>query len=136
MAAATAPRDAQRKESDDVSFPMGAVKIWKGTLVSVRADGYLYPARSGTATDVFKGVAEETIDNSGGAAGAKECRVRKTGSFVFAKTAAVIADVGIAFYASDDQTLTATAANNQLVGYAENLISSSLLRIRIDNAVK
>jgi hypothetical protein len=134
--AATAKVDSQRKDSDLISYKMGAVKIYKGTLVVVRADGYAYPARNSTATDVFIGVAYETVDNSAGAAGDKEVLVQTTGTFVFAKTTAVIADVGLAHYASDDQTIYQTSANNQLVGYAVGLEDTGHLRIRIDTAVK
>lgn len=134
--AATAARNAQMKEASPVSYKMGAVKIYKGTLVSLRSDGYAYPSRSGTSTDVFIGVADETVDNSAGSAGDKEILVRKTGTFVFAKGTAVIADVGIACYASADDTVTLTSTNNQLVGYACGLESSAALRVRIDLAAK
>ena len=70
------------------------------------------------------------------AAGAKKCRVEKNGTYVFAKAAAVQADILQPFYAADDSTLTATATNNQLVGYGVDLISSSALRIRINGAAK
>jgi hypothetical protein len=134
--AATAARDAKRKEADVISFKLGAVKVYKGAMGSKRADGYVYPSRSGTATDVFVGVFEETIDNSGGAAGDKSALVRRTGRYQFAKTSAVIADLAAAVYASDDITLTATSTNNQLVGYPTALIDSSTLEIDIALAVK
>lgn len=134
MSAATAVIDSQMKEADIVSYFMGAVKIFKGTLVSVRADGYLYPSRSGTAGDVFAGVAGGTVDNSAGAAGATRILVWKRGTFVFTKATAVQTDVGVPFYASDDNTLTATTTNNQKVGVGVELIDSSHVRIRIDTA--
>jgi len=122
-------------EGEIVSYLMGAVKIPKGTLVSLRvADGYAYRSRAGTATDLFVGVAYETVDNSGGSAGDTHIRVQKTGIFEFAKASAVQADVGVAMYASDNETLTATATSNQLVGYPTALISASKLALRIDRA--
>ena len=137
MAAATVGRDPLRKESDVVAYRVAATtKIFRGTLVSVTDAGYLIPARSGTATDKFVGVAEETVDNLTGAAGDLSCKVKKKGSFEFDKASAVIGDLGENMYASDDQTLTATSTNNQLVGTVCDLISSSKVRIFIDNAVK
>jgi hypothetical protein len=133
--AASAARDAKRKEADVISFKMGVATIYKGTLVSKRSDGYVYPARSGTATDIFVGVAEETMANAG-AAGDKSVLVRRTGRYQFAKTSAVIADLVAPMYASDDITLTATSTSNQLVGYPTALIDSSTLEIDIALAVK
>ena len=136
MAASTGPVNSQRKESDVVSMFMGAVKINPGTLVSTRADGYLYPARAGTNTDVFAGVAYDGEDNSVGAAGAMRCRVFKTGTFVFPKTTATAqTDVGAYFYAADDSDVYSTSANNQKVGPCIEVIDGTNLRIRIDLAV-
>ncbi len=136
MAASTAPREAQRKDGLLQEYLVQAgVTINKGTLVSVDATGYARPARSGTATDIFVGVAYETVSNTG-AAGSVTCRVYKTGSYVFATSVATAqTNVGAAFYAADDETLTTTATSNQLVGYAIKVEDASDLRIRIDNAV-
>ena len=138
MAASTAAREAARKEGVVVSYPVQAgVKINKGTQVSVDNTGYLRPARSGTATDAFAGVAYEGVDNTLGAAGAVSIRVFKTGTFIFPKNAATAqTDLGQPFYAADDQTLTTTAANNQLTGYCEAILDAVNIRIRIDRAVQ
>jgi hypothetical protein len=138
MSAATAVRDMKRKESDVVSYGMGIIKIWKGTLVSLRTDGYIYPSRSGTSTDIFVGVAYETKDNTAGAAGDKALRVHKVGTFSFVKATPAVTDNGVLFYASDDSTLTATSTNNQAVGVGvyDSDLPSGLLRVRIDNSVK
>src|SRR5689334_4250219 len=98
--AATAAREAAKKEGAIQNYLMGAVKIWKGTLVSSRTgDGDAYPSRSGTSTDKFLGVAFESVDNSGGAAGDKSCRLYKEGSFVFSMTSPAQTDIGAAVYA-------------------------------------
>ncbi len=137
MPALTTEYDALDKEGFLIAYPVGAnVRIYKGALVSVRTDGFAYPARSGTATDQFVGVAIETVDNIGGAAGAKSVRVQKEGTFVYNGTGFSQASVGQAFYAADDNTLTTSATNNQLVGYGVEYISATKLRIRIDNAVR
>jgi hypothetical protein len=137
MSASTAAREDSRKDGELVSYSIGAVKINKGTFVSLRAaDGYVYPSRSGTSTDIFVGVAYETVDNSGGSAGATTIRVWKRGTFNFAKASAVQTDLVSPMYAADDQTMTATSTNNQLVGYPVGLVDSATLKVRIDLAAK
>ncbi len=128
--AATAARDSQYKSGDIVSVPVGAAKIYKGTLVSVRvADGYAYPARSGTATDIFMGEAVETVDNSAGSGGEKNIKVRRRGSIVVVCSGFAQTDLGAIVYASDDQTVTKTSTNNQKVGKVSEFISATSVRI-------
>jgi hypothetical protein len=137
MAAQTAARDPKRKDGVIVAYPLAAAgQVYKGGLVSIRvADGYLYPARSGTATDLFVGIASETKAGDG-TDGSVKCKVEKTGSFVFVSSGLAQTDVGTAVYASDDQTVTKTSTNNQLVGYIEEFISATLVRVRINLAAK
>lgn len=134
--AASAYRDAKRKESDVVSYKLPAsVSIYHGTLVSTRvADGYLYPARSGTATDLFQGVAFEGAIGDG-TAGSARCRVRKKGTFTFACSGMAQTDIGVAVYASDDSTVTKTSTNNQKVGTIAEVLSATEVRVLIDLAV-
>lgn len=136
MAAATAKRSAERKLSDLVAYKVPAAgTVFGGTLVSVRiADGFLYPSRSGTASDIFVGVARDTSKGNG-VAGGINCRVEKSGTFLFTLTGAAQTDIGVAVYASDDSTVTKTSTNNQLVGYVEELVATDTVRVRIDRAV-
>jgi hypothetical protein len=137
MAAATSDRDAMRKPGEIVAYAMPAsATIYKGTLVSARvADGYAYPARSGTATDTFLGVSVEKKAGDG-TAGSAKVRVWKVGSYVFVTSGMAQTDVGAAVYASDDQTVTKTATDNQLVGYIEEVLSATSVRVRIDRATQ
>jgi hypothetical protein len=136
MSAATAAREAKRKAGEQQSYLVGATKIWKGTLVSARTDGYAYAARSGTTTDIFLGVAYESVDNSGGSAGDKRCIVDKEGSYEFTLSGAAITDIGSAVYALYDNEVTKTATYNQLVGYITELTGTDLVRVRINRAVQ
>src|SRR3569623_358479 len=101
MAASSGPREAARKASQRQSYKQGAVKINKGTMVFGRiADGFAYQARTNAnTTDVFLGVSYETVDNTGGVAGAKSILVEKTGSYVFL-LATTQTSVGQPVYAS------------------------------------
>ena len=135
--AASAARNGRQKASDLKNYKMAAAtQVWKHTLLNIRvADGYIYPARSGTATDMFAGVASES-KLSGAVAGADEVNVHKEGEFEFAASGMAQTDVGVAVYASDDNTVTKTSTNNQLVGYITEFISATRVRVRIDRAVQ
>ncbi len=138
MAASTTSREASRKDGIVIAYPVqaGAV-INKGTFVFVDSTGYARPGRSGVAGDVFVGVAYEAVSNALGAAGALLIRVFKTGSFVFPKSAATaLTDLGQPFYAADDQTLTTTAAGNQLAGYVVGIVDAVNLRLSIGRGVQ
>lgn len=137
MAAATAPRDGQKKAAELMLYQIGAVQVWKEALAFVRADGYAYPARAvASNTDIFIGVFYESINNSAGAAGAQSAKVYKNGSFVFAHTGLVQANVGSPAYASDDQTITATPGSTvKQIGYIAEILSATQVRVRIDNSV-
>jgi len=135
MAALTANVDRKEKEGKLVASPVVASDIiYQGALVKHNAAGYLAPCAA-EAGAVFAGVAYEKVDNSAGAAGAKTCRVEKKGSFLMSSgTSLSQADVGSAVYASDDDTVSTTqATNEQLVGYIVEFISSTQVRVRIDN---
>ena len=134
MAASTGPREASKKVGELQNYKMGAVKINKGTLVFARAaDGFAYPARTlANITDLFLGVAYETVDNSAGAAGALSLRVEKQGSYVFPIAGAVQTQIGAIVYASDDQTLTAASSTSVVaVGKIREIIDSGDVRIAI-----
>lgn len=131
MSAATSSRETGRKDADLIAYKQGPVKIYKGAGVSLRADGYAYPARSGTSTDQFIGIANETVDNTAGAAGDKYIRVQRNGTHKVAKPVAVQTDLRAKFYWADDSTLTATATNNQLAGVAVEVVDGATLRIDI-----
>jgi hypothetical protein len=83
------------------------------------AAGLAAPGADTTAC-VFAGVAEEKKDNTGGAASALTIRVRRKGIFTFAYGAgdADQADVGLAVYITDDQTvdLAGVPTNDVFVG--------------------
>lgn len=137
MPALNAPYDPQDKPGELISYRVGAnVTIHKGALVSVRSDGFAYPSRSGVGSDQFIGVAFESVDNTGGAAGAKSVRVLKRGTYVYNGSGFSQSSVGQAMYALDDNTLTTTSTNNQLVGYVVEVLSATRARVRIDNVVR
>jgi hypothetical protein len=85
------------------------VKIFKGALVAFSAAGLLTPGAT-AATLTAAGRAEETVDNTGGAAGALTCPFRR-GVFQFRNHAAdaiVQADIGKDCFIVDDETVART----------------------------
>ena len=135
MTALTAAFEPARKDGTYVQYPVGASQtIFKGSLLATRGDGYAYPLRAPYSenADIFIGVADETVNNANGSAGAAFVHVWKTGSFTVAKASAALTDIGTLFYGADDATVTATSTNAIPVGYASEVVSGSQLKIRID----
>jgi hypothetical protein len=139
MTALTQPFEAGRKDGESVYYPVAAGQlIYKGALVVTRGDGYVYNLRGPAAdqNDVFLGLADETVDNVNGSAGALSIHVLKRGSFVKAAVSATQSLVAQAVYGVDDATVSTTSTNAVLIGYVTELIDSATVRVRIDRAVQ
>lgn len=141
MAAATADRDGKRQEGALKSFKVKATQqIYKDTLVAVDSGGYLIPIAHGTASLKFVGVAFEK--KLGGAAdGDVSCRVRRKGEFevVYNGGDATQALVGQEVFGVDDQSVDEDAVvttNDYKVGSVTEFLSTTKLRIQIDNYVR
>ena len=104
MAVLAADRNTQSKDADLKSYPAAVDIIYKGAMVVVNSAGYLAPAADAQGNTRVVGVADEKVDNSGGSAGDKTCRVRSGRAFRFVATAIDQADVGMNMYVVDDQT--------------------------------
>lgn len=136
MTALAAARESKKKDGKLTRHLMKAsTQIWKHSLTMIDTSGLLVPG-SDTSGYLFAGVAYESALSA--ASGSTYCRVEKSGSFEFVAASATQAWVGVAVYAVDDQTvaLAATTTNDVLVGYVEELISSTAVRVRIDLAAK
>ena len=129
--ALSASRELNRYVDQDLrSFKVaGSTTVYKGSLVSVQADGYVAPL---TAAELLAGIAYEEVDNSAGSDGDKSVRVYTKGDFDHALSGAAIANVGDAGYASDDGTLTFTSASNTYVGQCIGVPSSGNVIVRLD----
>jgi len=113
MTALSAPRLVSEKAGDTSTAPVAAdTKIWQGALV-VMEGGVAMPGKTALSLVVL-GIAEETVDNSGGIAGAKKVTARRrTIRLVnLASDALTEADIGKDAYLVDDQTVAKTAATN------------------------
>jgi len=134
MPALSQPYETHEREGLIVAYPVKAnTRIWKGALVCVDNTGYLVPA-SDTANLRFVGVAFESVDNTGGASGAKRCRVVKRGTFVYNRIGSFTqADIGATVRANSDNEVAKTSTNNIVVGTVVELLDGNRVRIRIDN---
>lgn len=108
----TADRNTVSRKGDDFEFPVkAATKIYAGSIVAIdSANAY---ATKGAASTTLKaaGVAQELADNTSGADGAINVKVRR-GVYRFANSAAgdaiTLAELGADCYIVDDQTVAKT----------------------------
>jgi len=118
MAVLTKDRNTKRRSGDVLSLPAAAdKKFYAGAIVARDAAGRATPGA--TAADILgMGRCAETVDNTGGAAGAVSVKIEK-GIFHFANSAAdpvVVADIGNNCYIEDDQTVSHTDTNQSVAG--------------------
>lgn len=126
MTAATADRPIEMRGTPTVrEWPVAAsTTIYKGTMVMLNG-GYLVEGAD-TAGKLIVGVADEHIDNSAGAAGAKTCRVLCNADFKFAASSIAVTSNGVKMFIVDNQTFDETSpANSVEVGLLAGFISST-----------
>lgn len=111
MPALTQDRNTPLKDAGIISFLVAAAtKIYAGSLVVANANGYAAPGSVATTLTAL-GRAEEQVDNTAGANGAKSINVRRCKAFKFANYATDLvtqADIGKTCYIVDDQTVAKT----------------------------
>lgn len=98
--------------------------IYKGAFVNiVPGTGYLVAATD-VANGECVGIADEYVDNSSGASGAKTCKVLRTGLAKATLASIAVTDIGKPAYISDSNTLSLTATYyviaGRIVGYETN----------------
>lgn len=110
--ALSADRNTPYKVPEEISVPVAAsTKIYGGALVVANASGYA-AGGSTAATLTYLGRAEEKVDNSAGANGAKSVRVARGKAFKFKNSDAdpvTQASLGKSCYIVDDETVAATS---------------------------
>lgn len=101
-----------------------ATSIVKGTMVAVNAGGFLVPAANTAGLKVV-GVADEDIDNSGGADGDKACRVVSGRVFRFDATSITQAMVGSLMAVADAETFDDVGSNQIIAGLLMEFVSAT-----------
>ncbi len=139
MVALTADRNTPQAQGDLRRGPVAAAqKIFAGALVMRNAAGYLVKGSTATGL-VGAGRAEEQVDNSAGAAGAKTLTFRP-GLFRFANSTSTDliteADIGAACYAVDDQTVAKTnGTNTRSPAGTVEMVDDQGVWVRVDAAL-
>lgn len=126
MALLTADRNTSSKEVGLKSYPVAVDIIYKGSMVCIDSSGYLVPASDTSGLSNVVGVADENVDNSGGSAGDKNCRVRQARAHLFAASSIVQANVGDTMFVVDDQTFDNNDPGNGIrAGILVEFVSST-----------
>ena len=148
MSALTAPILTKRLNQESVPFELSlAVKadavIYGGATVATDASGYAVPVTVSTALKVW-GVAEETVDATGLASGAKFIKVR-CGAFSRdvggSGDALTIADIGKTVYGIDDHTVGKTDGSSArsvvgiFLGYETDGVPFFLINYQVTKAI-
>jgi hypothetical protein len=112
MTALTKDRDTRERDGMLFQFDVAAdTVIYAGSMVALDTDGNAVPAAA-TSTLIVVGRAEESVDNSGGAAGDETVDVKR-GYFCFANSTdtdeITRPDIHSDCYAVDDQTVAKTS---------------------------
>jgi len=130
--AADTPRTIEVGDRNE--FPVIAADIiYEGAAVGlVIASGHARPI---TSVDKFGGFAEKKVDNSAGAAAAKNVRVIKSGSVQLSVTGAVITDVGQPVYAQDDNAFSFLKASGVFIGFVRRFVSSGVAVVEFNAGI-
>lgn len=113
---------------EEVSYPVKAdAVIYSGGIVVIDT-GYAKPGASATGL-VAVGIAQKTVDNTGGADGAVTVPVR-AGIFVLENAtstdACAQAQAGTDIYILDDQTVTKTSTSRSKVGKMVGMVATKV----------
>ena len=112
-------------------FPVIANDIlFEGSAIGVvKATGHAQPL---TASDLFVGFPEKTVNNTGGAAAALNVRVIKNGTVVLPVTGAVITDINQPVYATDDNAFTFLPTGGVFIGFTRRFVSTGVMEVEYD----
>lgn len=129
--AKNSPRDFVLGDLQDL--PVVATDIiYEGAAVGENGSGYFRPL---VAADPFAGFAQSQADNSAGAAGAINVRVKPYGRIVLSVTGVTaVTDEGSTVYASDDDTFTLTSSGNTAIGKIVRYISGTSVEVCFESA--
>ena len=127
--ALSADRNTPYKDGELIAVPIAAnTKIYAGGIVAANATGYA--TKGATATTLtYLGRAEETVDNTGGADGAKKILVRRGQAFKWKNSAGdaiTQAELGKTCYIEDDQTVSHTLTGKSAAGTVIQLDSDGV----------
>ncbi|VWX62578.1 hypothetical protein [Sphingorhabdus sp. 109] len=137
MTALAQKREIPTRDGKQFSRPVAAATvIYAGALVCLNAAGNAVPGSTST-TLVVDGIAEDTIDNSGGSAGDVNVPVYRPGLARFANSTSTdeitAAEIGDNCYIVDDQTVAKTngTSTRSVAGKVEDVDAQGVW-VRLD----
>ena len=95
----------------------------------VNASGHVRPL---TSADRFVGFCLEKADNSSGSAADINSRMWRRGSVVLPVTGALITDVGLPVYASDDNAFSFIKTSGVFIGFTRRFVSAGYMEVAFD----
>ena len=107
-------RNTPYMDGELVAVPLAAVAVEAGKIAAINASGFAVEGSTATTLTYF-GRFEESVDNSGGAAGDVTVLVRRKKAFKWKNSgsdAVVQADMGKTCYIVDDETVAKTNGTN------------------------
>jgi hypothetical protein len=123
--ALTQDRNTPHRDGELISVPVAAnAKIFAGGIVAANATGYATKGAT-AATLTYLGRAEEFVDNTGGADGAKTIMVRRGKAFKWknsAGDAVTQAELGKTCYIVDDETVSKSNAGGNTQSAAGKVV--------------
>lgn len=131
--AVTADQLIEKQDTCRGGGPVAAsTTLYAGTLVFEDANGY-FNDDTASGVNKFAGINVTLADNSGGAAGDKNCELHRKGRFLLTGSSFAQSSVGKKVHASDNYTLTLTpGATTCYVGVITEYISSTKVVVEID----
>jgi hypothetical protein len=124
--AANKPRTYEGSIRRRNTLPVIAADIlYEGSAIGqVTASGHVRPL---TSADVFVGFAEQQVDNSLGAAAARNVDLITRGAVQLPITGLVITDrVGLPVYATDDDTFSLSPVGGVFIGFLDRYVSAGV----------
>lgn len=133
MATLSVDKVRDLKPGDLNDIPVIASDIIYGGAATgmVKASGHARPLVAG---DRFLGFAQRQVDNSTGAAAAKNVRLVREGIVTVPITGALITDVGCHVWATDDDVFTFTGVGGTYVGRVARFVSAGIVDVDFDAA--
>lgn len=129
--AVTANQLIARQDGEKISVPVAAsTTLYQGTLSFVDSSGYAEET-TGSGANKFAGIVIEQVDNSSGSNGDKEVELWVCGDYELSGSGFTQADVGQNIYATDNYTVTTTAAGGVLIGSVARYVSSTKVVVRL-----
>lgn len=126
---ATGEASVSDDDQDDVGVAANKAISAAGVMVALDADGYLVEADDVTAVS-FWGISLEAKDNTGGADGAIDCLVKRSGLVALTGAGLAATDVGKEVWLVTDSSTVTTTPGDILVGIIDSIASATAPTVR------